>query len=98
MSEKHRKAASAAGRYKKESMQCNKPQRAPSGDTHKWVVKSCHDGEEKIVRYGRRGYQDYTQHHDKKRRANFRSRMRCDKPMDKNTPKYWACSRLWGKN
>lgn len=95
MSEKHQKAASAAGRYKKESMQCNKPQRAPSGDTHKWVVKSCHDGEEKIVRYGRRGYQDYTQHHDKKRRANFRSRMGCDKPMDKNTPKYWACSRLW---
>lgn len=95
MSEKHRKAASAAGRYKKESMQCNKPQRAPSGDPHKWVVKSCHDGKEKIVRYGRRGYQDYTQHHDKKRRANFRSRMGCDKPMDKNTPKYWACSRLW---
>jgi hypothetical protein len=95
MSEKHKKAAGAAHRYQKDKMACNKPQRAPKGDTHKWVVKSCYDGEEKIVRYGRRGYQDYTQHQDKDRRTNFRARMGCDKPMDKNTPKYWACSRLW---
>jgi hypothetical protein len=24
--------------------------------------------------------------------------MRCDENMDKNTPRYWACSRLWGKS
>jgi hypothetical protein len=95
MSEQHRKAAGAAHRYQKDKMACNKPQKAPPGDTHKWVVKSCYDGEEKIVRYGRRGYEDYTQHHDKDRRSNFRARMGCDKTMDKNTPKYWACSRLW---
>ena len=84
-----------AKRLAKEHMKCNQPRRAPAGDTHKWVVKSCHGGEEKIVRYGRRGYEDYTQHHDKDRRANFRSRMSCDEPMDKNSARYWSCSRLW---
>lgn len=79
----------------KEHMKCNQRQRAPDGDTHKWVVKSCHDNEEKIVRYGRRGYEDYTQHHDPKRRKNFRARMGCDEQMDKNTPRYWACNDLW---
>lgn len=79
----------------KAHMKCNQPQRAPEGDTHKWVVKSCHDGEEKIVRYGRRGYEDYTQHHDPKRRKSFRARMKCNESMDKNTPRYWACSKLW---
>jgi hypothetical protein len=95
MSEQHKKAAGAAHRYKKDQMKCNVPQKAPPGDKHKKVVKSCHNGEEKIVRYGARGYEDYTQHHDKGRRSNFRSRMGCDKPMDKNTPRYWACNDLW---
>ena len=84
-----------AKRLCKKCLQCNKPHRAPEGDTHKWVVKSCHDGEEKIVRYGRRGYEDYTQHHDPERRKNFRARMRCDEPMDKNSPRWWACNKLW---
>ena len=84
-----------AKRLAKERMKCNKPQRAPAGDKHKFVVKSCHEGEEKIVRYGHRDYQDYTQHKDPKRKENFRSRMSCDEPMDKNTPRYWACSKLW---
>jgi hypothetical protein len=64
MSDKARKAASAAGRYKKENMKCNKPQRAPKGDKHKYVVKACQGGEEKIVRFGARGYEDYLQHKD----------------------------------
>lgn len=84
-----------AKRLAKEHLKCNKPQRAPKGDTHKYVVKSCHDGEEKIVRYGRRGYEDYTQHHDPDRRKNFRARMKCDEAMDKNSPRWWACNKLW---
>jgi hypothetical protein len=84
-----------AKRLAKAHMKCNCPQKAPPGDTHKKVVKSCHDGVEKIIRYGRRGYEDYTQHHDKDRRKNFRSRMGCDKVTDKNTAKYWACHDLW---
>jgi hypothetical protein len=95
MAEQHKKAVAASKRYQKDKMKCNTPQKAPPGDKHKKVVKSCYNGEEKIVRYGARGYEDYTQHHDKDRRSNFRSRMGCDKPMDKNTPRYWACNDLW---
>ena len=57
MSDKRKKAVAAAKRYKKEDMKCNKPQKAPPGDKHKKVVKSCHHGEEKIIRYGARGYE-----------------------------------------
>ena len=69
--------------------------------THKKLYKQVYyingekEGEEKIVRYGRRGYEDYTQHHDPDRRKNFRARMQCDKPMDKNSPRWWACNKLW---
>lgn len=95
MSDKHKKAAGAAHRYQKDKMECNKPQKAPPGDKHKKVVKSCHNGEEKIIRYGARGYEDYTQHKDPERRANFRARHNCDSVKDKNTARYWACEDLW---
>ena len=88
-----------AKRLAKERMKCNKPQRAPAGDTHKFVVKSCHEGEEKIVRYGHRDYQDYTQHKDPERRKNFRARHNCDsdpRAKDKTTAKYWSC-KFWSK-
>jgi hypothetical protein len=51
----------------------------------------------KMLSYGNREYQDYTQHHDKKRRKNFRARMRCDpvKNMSKLSKRYWACESLW---
>ena len=52
MSEKHKKAAGAAHRYQKDKMACNKPQRAPKGDKHKYVVKACDKGREGIVRFG----------------------------------------------
>jgi hypothetical protein len=96
MAEKSKKAAKAAHRYQKDKMKCNTPQKAPPGDKHKKVVKSCHHGEEKIIRYGARGYEDYTQHKDAGRRANFRARHNCDSVTDKNTARYWACQDLWG--
>lgn len=95
MSDKHRKAASAAGRYKKESMECNKPRRAPAGDKHKYVVKGCQGGKEAIVRFGLRGYSDYLSHKNEKRRANFKARHNCDEKKDKLTPGYWACNHNW---
>ena len=95
MSDKHRKAASAAGRYKKESMECNKPRRAPAGYKHKYVVKGCQDGKEAIVRFGLRGYSDYLSHKNEKRRANFKARHNCDEKKDKLTPGYWACNHNW---
>jgi len=95
MSDKPRKAVAAAKRYQKDKMKCNSPQKAPPGDKHKKVVKSCHGGKEKIIRYGARGYEDYTQHKDPKRRANFRARHNCDSVTDKNTARHWACEDLW---
>ena len=97
MSEKRKQAVTASKRYQKSKMPCNKPQKAPPGDKHKKIVKSCHGGEEKIIRYGARGYEDYTQHKDPDRRASFRARHKCDSVTDKNTARYWACQDLWPK-
>ena len=66
MADKRKQVATAAKRYQKGEMACNKPQRAPKGDKHKYVVKACQDGKEAIVRFGARGYDDYLQHKDEK--------------------------------
>ena len=95
MVDKRKQAASAAKRYQKSEMACNKPQRAPKGDKHKYVVKACQDGKEGIVRFGARGYEDYLQHKDKERRANFKSRHNCTDKKDKLTPGWWACNYNW---
>ena len=71
MAEQHKKAAKAA-RLAKDKMKCNKPQRAPKGDKHKYVVKACQGGEEKIVRFGARGYEDYLLHRGDERRGTLR--------------------------
>ena len=92
MAEQHRKAASAAKHYKKSEMACNKPQRAPAGDKHKYVVKACQNGKEAIVRFGLRGYSDYLSHHDEDRRANFKARHNCSEKKDKLTPGWWSCN------
>ena len=95
MAEQHKKAARAAKRFNKEDMACNKPQKAPSGDKHKYVVKACQGGREGIVRFGLRGYEDYLQHHDDDRRANFKARHKCSEKKDKLTAGWWACHYNW---
>jgi uncharacterized protein YifE (UPF0438 family) len=95
MAEQHKKAAAAAKRYDKSKMKCNQPQRAPAGDPKKMVVKACQGGEEKIVKFGQRGYPDYTQHGDAQRRKNFHSRHGCKDKKDKMSAGYWACKKLW---
>ena len=95
MSEQRKKAAKAAHRFKKDEMKCNKPQRAPKGDKHKYVVKACDDGREAIVRFGLRGYSDYLSHHDEGRRANFKARHNCSEKTNKLTPGWWACHYNW---
>jgi hypothetical protein len=82
-------------RLVKSEMECNKPQRAPAGSDKKFIVKACDGGREKIIRYGARGYEDYTQHKDKERRDNFHARHNCDEKKDKLTPGWWACNELW---
>lgn len=51
---------------------------------------------DKLIHFGAKGYEDYTQHKDKKRRASFRARHKCDtdKPK-KTTARFWACEELW---
>ena len=95
MYNKHKKAASAAVRYKKETMKCNKPKRAPAGDKHKYVVKGCQNGKESIVHFGLRGYSDYLSHKNEKRRANFKARHNFAEKKDKLTAGYWACNYNW---
>lgn len=76
-------------------LKCNTPVKSWRPEK-KFVVKACDNGTSKIIHYGAIGYQDYTQHHDEKRRTNFRARHRCDSnPANKLTARYWACEKLW---
>ena len=54
-----RKEAKSKAQMRKDKMKCNKPQRAPKGAKQKYIVKACDDGEQKIVRFGYRGMQDF---------------------------------------
>lgn len=60
------------------------------------LVKNPKTGNIKTIHFGAKGYEDFTMHKDKKRRASFRARHRCDtdKP-NKLTARYWACEELW---
>lgn len=73
----------------------NKPKRAPKGDKHKYRVLAKDGNKIGIVSFGARGYDDYLQHKDPKRRKNFRARMNCDKKYSKLTAKYWVCNYNW---
>ena len=56
----------------------------------------------KKIGFGHKDYQDFTQHKDEKRRANYLKRAKGIKNKDgkltwkdKNTPNYWAVHYLW---
>lgn len=73
----------------------NKPKRAPAGDEKKYVVLAKDGDKIRKVKFGQRGYEDYLQHKDAGRRANFKSRMNCDTAKDKLSARYWACRYNW---
>lgn len=74
----------------------NKPKRAPQGSPKKYVVLAKDSsGNVKKVSFGARGYQDFLQHKNEKRRANFKSRMNCSSEKNKLTAKWWACNYNW---
>lgn len=52
----------------------NKPIDAPDGATQKKMVLAKKGDEVKLVRFGLRGMEDYTQHKNDKRRANYLAR------------------------
>jgi len=80
----------------------NKPKTAPEGDSHKKMVLAKKGDEVKLVKYGLRGMEDFTQHKDPKRRENYLKRSAGIK--DKNgkptkddpfSPNHWARKDLW---
>lgn len=58
-------------------------------------VRNPETGNIKTIHYGDKNYEDFTQHKDKKRRASFRARHKCDEAKDKTTARFWACKDLW---
>ena len=59
-------------------------------------------GNKKIIHYGHKDYQDFRQHKDKKRRANYLKRARGIRNKkgelthtNKNSKNYWAIKHLW---
>tara|TARA_R100000773_G_scaffold44469_1_gene45736 strand:+ start:951 stop:1313 length:363 start_codon:yes stop_codon:yes gene_type:complete len=73
----------------------NKPKRAPKGSKKKYRVLARQGKKYRIVSFGARGYKDFLQHKNKKRRANFKSRHNCKKKKNKLTAGYWACNYNW---
>ena len=80
----------------------NKPVKAPAGDSHKKMVLAKKGDEVKLVKYGLRGMQDFTQHHDPERRKNCLARSAGIRnksgELTKNDPfsaNYWARKVLW---
>lgn len=61
----------------------------------KTVFVTTPKGNVKAVHFGDSSMSDYTQHKNKKRRANFRARHNCADKKDKTKAGYWSCKHLW---
>jgi hypothetical protein len=75
----------------KKNMPCNKPRPANDGK-HKRVVKACSGGEEKIVRYGAKGY---SSNYSPEARKQYRRRHAGEGEQSKLTAGYWSMHDLW---
>ena len=82
--------------FDKDRMKCNSPRRIKKGETgagkKSKVVKACHDGKEKIVKFGDPNMP--VKSHVKKNKKSFRARHNCadkSKAKDWDTASYWAC-------
>lgn len=80
----------------------NKPVDAPKGATQKKMVLAKKGDEVKLVRFGLRGMEDYTQHKDADRRKNYLARSAGIKDKNGNLTKddvfsanHWARKTLW---
>jgi hypothetical protein len=70
---------------------CNRP--VPSTRPEKkFMVRACDGGRERLVHFGATGY---GHNYSAKARTSFRARHKCDRKLDKLTPRYWACEYLW---
>jgi hypothetical protein len=75
----------------------NKPKRAKSGEKSKFRVLAKEGDEIKVINFGYRGMEDFTQHKDPQRKKSFRARHKCDpvSKLSKLTARYWSCQYLW---
>ncbi len=80
----------------------NKPKDAPKGAKEKKMVLAKKGDEVKLVRFGLRGMEDFTQHKDPKRRENYLARSGGIKDKNGNptkddpfSPNYWSRKVLW---
>ena len=80
----------------------NKPTRAPAASPKKKMVLAKKGDEVKLVQFGQKGYEDFTQHKDPKRRENYLKRSagirgKDGKPTkdDVFSPNHWARKTLW---
>lgn len=80
----------------------NKPVNAPAGDSHKKMVLAKKGEDVKLVKFGLRGMEDFTQHRDPERRKNYLARSGGIKNKsgqltkdDKFSANYWARKVLW---
>jgi hypothetical protein len=80
----------------------NKPKDAPDGASQKKIVLAKKGDEVKVVRFGLRGMEDFTQHKNPERRKNYLARSAGIK--DKNgkptkddvfSANHWARKTLW---
>ena len=80
----------------------NKPVDAPDGAKQKKMVLAKKGDDVKLVRFGLRGMEDYTQHRDPERRKNYLARSAGIKDKNGNPTKndvfsanHWARKTLW---
>lgn len=80
----------------------NKPIKAPAGSSAKKIVLAKKGDDVKLVRYGLRGYEDFTQHHNNERRQNYLTRSAGIRNKsgeltkdDKFSANHWARKDLW---
>lgn len=100
MSDKHKKAATAA-KLSKDSMECNKPRRTPGHDTKSHVVKACEGGEEKIIRFGEQGAEtagapkEGESERMTNKRKSFMARHEKNISKGKMSAAWWAAKEKW---
>jgi hypothetical protein len=99
MSDKHKKAASAA-KLHKDSMPCNKPKKTPGHPAKSHVVKACENGKEKIIRFGQQGVSGSPKKEGeseayRKRRESFKARHSKNIAKGKMSAAYWADRAKW---
>ena len=81
-----------AEKVDKKKMKCNSPKRTPSHPKKSHIVKSCENGEEKIIRFGQQGVKT---NQTAGQREAFKSRHAKNIAKGKDSAAYWADKEKW---